>query len=59
MQRSDPSDVVRTPSEYENRYQKDLSVGTLASEKNIGRLRSFLRFEGKKSIVEAIMMSRI
>ena len=31
MQRSEPRDVVRQPSEHENRHQQDLSIGTLPS----------------------------
>ena len=41
MQPSEPSDVVRQPSEHENRYQQDLSVRTLASEKILGALEVF------------------
>ena len=59
MQRSEPRDVVRQLSGHENRHQQDLSIGTLPSALYIGRIKRFLSFEDRKSIVQAIVMSRI
>ena len=56
MQRSEPRDVVRHPSEHA--INKTCQSG-LYHPYNIGRIKRFLSFEDRKSIVQAIVMSRI
>ena len=60
MQRSKPRDVVQQPSEHKNRRQQDLSCQSgLYHLHNMGRSKRFLSSEDGKSIVQAIVMSRI
>ena len=54
---SEPKDVVRQPSEHENRLNKTCQSG-LYHLHNIGRIKRFLSFEHRKSIAQAIVMYR-